>query len=171
MPTGLVSYAPRVRLVRRSRRDRQEVHPEGQDRIGNGLPVDVRGGDVERQLVHCLGVHLGPEELPNRIRCLGIELHLDRPCRVLGIEGRAIVELDALSQREPPRELVDLFVRSGQLGNQLVGARITIEQGLVRVPDDRMAIVRIAVPARQVAWPLGQRERQRGALDRCIARR
>ena len=122
------------------------------------------------KLVHRLGVHFSAEELPNRKRRLWIELHLDRPCRVLGIEGRAIVELDTLSQREPPRELVDLFVRGGQLGNQLVGDRITVEQSLVRVADDRVAIIGVTVPTRQVARPFGQCERQRGPLSRCTAR-
>ena len=53
----------------------------------------------------------------------------------LGIEGLAVVELDALAQGELPRGVVHHLPRDGEHGDRLVALRIAVDQPIVHVLD------------------------------------
>ena len=88
----------------------------------------------------------------------------------LGVEGRAVVELDALAQGEAPGGRVGLLPLGGQLRHQLAGLRVAVEQRLVDVAHDLIVVAGGRVIPRQHQRFFADHDRD-GALGRGPGRR
>ncbi len=171
---GELRPVPPDRLVLRRRRDQEPQHLVGKQR------VDRLGGDLHRHGVELLvGRHRRQARAHLRglalvvVGRLGVEHLVEVPDHRVGVEGRAVVELDPLAQAEDPVAAIRgvALPRGGEPRHQLarpVGdVELPGDQGIVEGESGELvaprAAVRLAGGERQVEQrdAVGQAARRR----------